>query len=145
MNVKDLLGKVEKLYQEALETEKEAQDILAAARQRMLDIDAREAAVSDIESAASALSAANKLTGALEAKQVEIDNARADFDNYKRVELKKIADATAKLSSLQEQEAALYKERETYRADLAALEKEKAEYRERIKKELVAHFKNTQG
>jgi len=145
MTVKELFSSIEKLYFDALEMDKDAQEILAANSLKALELNEREKQVAEIESASVALKAARKLTLALEQKGVDVDNARADFENWKRIELQKIADATAALQVLKDQEAQLRKDKEAFQVLVLDLEKEKSEYRKRIKAELVAHFKNTKG
>jgi len=145
MGIKEIFTAAEKLYGNMVAVDAQLQLMVQSAKKRSEELDEREAKVKEIESAASALAQANSLTLALEQKGIDVDNARADFENYKRIELEKIAKEAGKLAVLRDQEAQLRKDREAFQILVSDLEREKNDYRKRIKAELIAHFKNTKG
>lgn len=145
MELKEIFTKAERLYQDMVEADKKLNSILEANIQKSQELAERELVVADIESAKTALAEARKLTLALEQKQNDVDAARADFNNWERERRAGIAKEVTALQVLKDREAELLRDKDAFQLRVAELEKEKLEYRKRIKAELVEHFKNTKG
>lgn len=138
MELKEVLTSIEKLYNELVLMGEQAKKEAAELLDTRIALDKRAEELSEMESAAVVLARAHELTGQMEQKQIDLDNQKATFENYKQGELQRIKDATATYNTLTDREAELRKSWEV-------LEKEKAEYTVRIKEDLIRHFKNTKG
>jgi hypothetical protein len=141
----DVLKAAQGIYEDLITLQDLAKSAIEEADKRQSVLDARESKIQGIESALVVLDQAKQLTEEAAKARIDLSNDRADFENYKTQERAKISVEAAALNPEREikEQNRLDKINITERE--AALRKEVAEYKDRVRKELVEHFKNTNG
>jgi hypothetical protein len=143
--MKELLAKIQSVYDSLVAKEAEASRVLADVLVRESAIKKREERNSAYESADAVLTEVSKVrSGILQAKD-ELENKKAELDNKTREELQKIEAERARLAPLQDAEKQLFKDRQALSDRETALEADKQTFKSRYIEKIKLHFKNTQG
>ena len=141
----DVLKAAQGVYEDLVSLTEVAKQAIDEADKRQSVLDARESKIQGIESALVVLDKAKQLTSQAEQARIDLSNDRSTFDNYKSQELAKISQEAAALNPEREIKEQNRLDKINITERVAALRKEIAEYKDRVRKELIEHFKNTSG
>jgi ABC-type transporter Mla subunit MlaD len=134
MALENIFVKLDAIYKELAGLKKDSEKLIADAKQKLEALATREKEVEGIESALKILAEAKALKDEVVKDRMALNEDKTAFENKILSDRKKLAKEAEDLQLLRDLEKDLQQREQ-------ALIKEKAEYKDRIKKELVAHLK----
>lgn len=143
--MKEILRKIEEVYNSLIGKEAEATRILADAKVREEAVAAREARCTGIESAQAVLDEAEAVRKANIKEKATLVEEGIKFENLMREERQAIKNEEGRLQPLKDQEKQLFKDQQTLYDGVQALEKEKKEWKPRYIAKIKAHFAQSGG
>lgn len=141
--MKEILRKIEEVYNSICAKDAESSRILADAQARESAVKIREERVAGIESAQAVLATAQAIKDSNLREFARIEEEHIKFDNWMREERQALANEVARLAPLKDQEKDLAKMQQNLYDREQALEREKKEFKERYIAKIKAHFANT--
>jgi len=143
--MKELLNKLEAVYNLVVAKEAEVSQRLSAVTSREANVTTREQKATAYESAEAVLAEVTSIRQKIVQEQKHLGEGCVAFENECKKERQAIADEYGRLQPLKDKEQQLFVDQQALYAREAALEVEKNTYAARIKQELRDHFKNTGG
>jgi len=141
--MKDLLRKLEAVYDLVVAKEADVSQRLAAVSNRESAVAVREQKAQEFESAEATLAAARSIQAANAIEAARITEDRVAFGNLMREERQALKNEEGRLAPLQDQERQLFVDRQTLYNREEAFKVEKRDFAARYIAKIKAHFANT--